>query len=89
MTSAHDREWISSLVFIALGLAAPKGTPKEIIKKLEAGVKTACADEGYKKMVYDIGALPVCDGSEEFTKKVQIDYEIFKETLDRLGLSAK
>jgi tripartite-type tricarboxylate transporter receptor subunit TctC len=71
------------------GLALPKGTPKEIIKKLEEACLTVCADAGFKEMIHNTGAIPVAIGSEGFAQKVKDDYALFKATLDRLGLSVK
>jgi len=71
------------------GLAAPKGTPKEVIRKLEGACLAVCADEGFKEMIRNTGAIPVSVGSEGFAQKVKDDYALFKATLDRLGLSVK
>jgi len=72
------------------GLLAPKGTPKEILKKLEADCKKIFADENFKKKMNDVGGgvSSFIDG-EGWFKKVDRDYKLFKATLDKLGLSAK
>ena len=43
------------------GLWAPKGTPKPVVDKLVAALKTALKDEGLKKRLADLGTEPVAD----------------------------
>jgi tripartite-type tricarboxylate transporter receptor subunit TctC len=50
------------------GLGAPRGTPKEIIAKLNAETKTALADSGFKAKLADFGAEPFVSTPEEFGK---------------------
>jgi tripartite-type tricarboxylate transporter receptor subunit TctC len=71
------------------GLCAPKGTPKEIIKKWETSCKTISGDESYKEMLRNIGAITLYIDADDFSKKVERNYLLFKKMLDKLGLSAK
>ena len=48
------------------GLAAPAGTPRAIIDKLQGAVKQAMADEATKKKLLDVGVQPAVSGPEEF-----------------------
>lgn len=72
-----------------VGLAGPKGMPREALKKLEAACKTICADEGFKEELRKITSIAAFESSEVFTKKVYDSYALAKATLDRLGLSVK
>ncbi len=71
------------------GLAAPKGTPKENIKKLEEACKAVCADESFKEFMKNLVGFSAYIDGEGFGKKVHKDYMLFKTTLDRMGLSAR
>jgi tripartite-type tricarboxylate transporter receptor subunit TctC len=50
------------------GLAAPKGTPEEIVDVLSKEVAAALADPGMKARMADLGAEPMPMTSAEFTK---------------------
>lgn len=50
------------------GIGMPKGTPKEIVEKVNAEVNLALADPGMRKRLADLGGSPMAGTPEEFGK---------------------
>jgi tripartite-type tricarboxylate transporter receptor subunit TctC len=50
------------------GLGAPKGTPQDIVEKLNAAVNAALADPGVKGKIADLGGTPLSLSAAEFAK---------------------
>ncbi len=53
------------------GVAAPAGTPKEVIGEIEATIKKVCDDAEFKKTMADLFQPVMCQGSEDFTKFIR------------------
>lgn len=64
------------------GLAAPKGTPRPVIERLQAAVKEALSDEDIKEQLISRGAEAVPSSSQDFT-------QFIKTELDRWGALVK
>jgi tripartite-type tricarboxylate transporter receptor subunit TctC len=52
------------------GMSAPKGTPAEIVDKLNAGINAALADPGMKAKLADLGGMPISGSPAEFGKVI-------------------
>jgi tripartite-type tricarboxylate transporter receptor subunit TctC len=50
------------------GLGAPRGTPVEIIEKVNAAVNSALADASFKTLLTDLGGQPFVSSPSEFGK---------------------
>jgi tripartite-type tricarboxylate transporter receptor subunit TctC len=50
------------------GIGMPKGTPKEIINKLNAEVNKALADPAIQKRLAELGGVPIPGSPEDFGK---------------------
>jgi tripartite-type tricarboxylate transporter receptor subunit TctC len=50
----------------ATGIAAPKGTPPEIVKALETSMAKLAATEDYKKALLGNGITPTFSGAREY-----------------------
>jgi tripartite-type tricarboxylate transporter receptor subunit TctC len=50
------------------GIGAPKGTPPEVIEKLNRGVNAALGDPGMRARLADLGAEPFASSPDEFGK---------------------
>ena len=50
------------------GVAAPAGTPKEVVKEIEATIKKVCEDPEFKATMANLNQPVMYQGSEEFTK---------------------
>ena len=71
------------------GLAAPKGTPPEIIQKLQAGVAKALAEPDVKEFLASQGAEPGGMTSEAFVRLMQEETARWREVAARAGFEAK
>ncbi len=69
-----------------LGVSAPKGTPKEIVDKLNAAVKLALADANVKERIEATGAIVVGNSAAEFQKQIKDEVEIYKRVVQEQGL---
>jgi len=63
------------------GILAPKGTPKEIVDKVHAAVKTALADPAVKKRIEDTGSIIVGNTQAEFEKQIQDELATYKRVV--------
>jgi tripartite-type tricarboxylate transporter receptor subunit TctC len=71
----------------SFGIVAPKGTPKEIVKKLHDAFKKAIEDPRYDETCKKIGTFKTYSSGEEFFKKIKKEYEIRGKVLKELGLA--
>lgn len=53
------------------GLAAPAGTPREVVSYLESTVKKICADPEFQKTMSDLSQPVMYQGSADFAKFIQ------------------
>jgi tripartite-type tricarboxylate transporter receptor subunit TctC len=63
------------------GIGAPKGTPAEIIGKLDTTIKTILADPGMKTRLTDIGAAPMPMSATNFGKLVSDETEKWSKVI--------
>jgi tripartite-type tricarboxylate transporter receptor subunit TctC len=52
------------------GFGAPKGTPREIVAKLNAGINAALADPTIKSRLADLGGTPLPGSPDDFKKLI-------------------
>jgi tripartite-type tricarboxylate transporter receptor subunit TctC len=53
------------------GIGMPKGTPKEIIEKVNAEVNRALADPQMRERLAELGGLPIPGTPEDFGKMIR------------------
>jgi tripartite-type tricarboxylate transporter receptor subunit TctC len=70
------------------GLFAPKGTPPDVVRKLEAACDAAGHDERFQKAVRQATQEPVYRTSSEFAKLLAADSETKREVIKRAGIKA-
>ncbi len=68
------------------GILAPKGTPKEVIDKVYAGVKKALEEPAVRKRIEDTGSLIIGNTPEEFAAQIKAEYEVYKEVVAKQKL---
>ena len=64
-----------------LGVSAPKGTPKEVVDRLNSAVKAALGDAGVKGRIEATGAIVVGNSAEEYQKQVSDELLIYKRVV--------
>lgn len=68
------------------GLMAPKGTPAEVIQKINADVATALAGTQVKGRLYSMGLIAKSSTPEAFGKLVQLENTRWVDTAKRAGI---
>lgn len=68
------------------GLMAPKGTPAEVVKKINADVATALAGTQVKGRLYSMGLIAKSSTPEAFGKLVQLENTRWVDTAKRAGI---
>ncbi len=68
------------------GILGPKNLPKEVIDKVNAGVKRALQDPAVTKRILDTGSLVVANSPEEFTAQIKAEFEVYKKVVDQQKL---
>lgn len=70
------------------GLAAPAGTPADVIAKLEAAAKEAVASAAFQDAAGKIGFTPAYMNAEDFGKLIARDDKFYADLLAKLGLNS-
>jgi tripartite-type tricarboxylate transporter receptor subunit TctC len=71
------------------GLAAPKGTPPEVVAALEASAKKAAASEEFVKASEKLGFTPAFLPSSDFGTLIEKDDQTISKLMDDLDLKKK
>lgn len=70
-----------------IGLAAPAGTPPDIVQKLLAAVCTAATEDGMPQSLEKAGALPPENQTpQQFTAMMSERLALYKDLIDRAGI---
>ena len=73
---------------IAQGIAAPKGTPKEVVKKIHDAFAAAYHDKSITEVMTTIRFTPHYLNSEDFTKYIREMYDYYGSVIAKLGITA-
>lgn len=68
------------------GILGPKGLPKEVVDKLNAGVRKALEDPAVRKRIEDTGSLVVANTPEQFAAQIAAEFEVYKKVVDTAKL---
>ena len=68
------------------GIYGPKGLSKEVVEKINSGVKKALQDPAVVKRIQDTGSLVVANTPEEFTAQIKAEYEVYKKVVEQQNL---
>jgi len=68
------------------GIYGPKGLPKEVVEKINGGVKKALQDPAVVKRIQDTGSLVVANTPEEFAAQIKAEYEVYKKVVEQQKL---
>jgi len=69
------------------GVLAPKGTPKDVVDKINAAVKTAIADPAVKKRIEETGSLVVGNTPEQFAEQIKAEFGVYKNVVVKQKLT--
>ncbi|WP_296508307.1 tripartite tricarboxylate transporter substrate binding protein BugE [Rhodoferax sp.] len=68
------------------GIYGPKGLPKEVVDKINAGVRKVLEDPAVRKRIEDTGSLVVGNTPEQFTAQIKAEFEVYKKVVDSAKL---
>ena len=68
------------------GIYGPKGLPKEVVDKVNAGVRKALEDPAVRKRIEETGSLIVANTPEQFTAQIAAEYAIYKKVVEQQKL---
>jgi len=68
------------------GIYGPKGLSKEIVDKVNAGVRKALEDPAVKKRIEDTGSFIVANTPEQFAAQIKAEYEVYKKVVETAKL---
>jgi tripartite-type tricarboxylate transporter receptor subunit TctC len=70
------------------GLFAPKGTPANIISKIDAACAKTVADERYQRAAVQASQQPLYRNAADFARVVTADYNMKRDVVKRAGVKA-
>ena len=68
------------------GIYGPKGLPKEVVDKINGGVKKALEDPAVRKRIEDTGSLIVANTPDQFAAQIKAEYDVYKKVVDQSKL---
>lgn len=68
------------------GILGPKGLPREVVDKINAGVRKALEDPAVRKRIEDTGSLIVANTPEQFTEQIKAEYAVYKKVVNTANL---
>ena len=68
------------------GIYGPKGLPKEVVDKINAGVRKALEDPAVRKRIEDTGSLIVANTPEQFAEQIKAEFDVYKKVVDAAKL---
>jgi tripartite-type tricarboxylate transporter receptor subunit TctC len=69
------------------GVAAPAGTPKEVVKDIEATIKKICEDPEFQKTMANLNQPVMYQGSEDFAKFIRQATADYAALIKKLNIS--
>jgi tripartite-type tricarboxylate transporter receptor subunit TctC len=68
------------------GIYGPKGLPKEVVDKVNAGVRKALEDPAVRRRIEDTGSLVIANTPEQFAEQIKAEYAVYKKVVDTAKL---
>ena len=69
------------------GIYGPKGLLKEVIDKVNAGVRKALEDPAVRKRIEDTGSLIIANTPEQFAAQIKAEFEVYKKVVAEQNLT--
>jgi tripartite-type tricarboxylate transporter receptor subunit TctC len=69
------------------GILGPKGLPKEVVDKINAGVKKSVEDPAVRKRIEDTGSLIVANSPEQFAEQIKAEFAVYKQVVAKQKLT--
>jgi len=68
------------------GILGPKGLPKEVVDKINAGVRKALEDPAVRKRIEETGSIVIANTPEQFTEQIKAEFEVYKQVVQKQKL---
>lgn len=68
------------------GITAPKGLPRDVVDKVNAGVRKALEDPAIRKRIEDTGSIVLGNTPEQFAAQIKAEFEVYKKVVESAGL---
>lgn len=68
------------------GIYGPKGIPRDVVDKINAGVRKALEDPTVKKRIEDTGSIIIGNTPEQFAAQIKAEYEVYKKVVEAAHL---
>lgn len=68
------------------GIYGPKGLPKEVVDKVNAGVRKALEDPAVRKRIEDTGSIIIGNTPEQFAAQIKAEFDVYKKVVDTAKL---
>ncbi|WP_119354841.1 tripartite tricarboxylate transporter substrate binding protein BugE [Azohydromonas sediminis] len=68
------------------GILAPKGTPRAVVDRVNAAVRTVLQDADVRKRIEDTGSIIVGNTPEQFAEQIKAELSVYKEVVRKQGL---
>ena len=64
------------------GIVGPRDLPKDVVDKVNAGVKKALEDPAVRKRIEDTGSLIVANTPEQFAAQIKAEFDVYKKVVE-------
>ena len=68
------------------GIYGPKGLPKEVVDKVNAGVRKALEDPAVKKRIEETGSIIIANTPEQFAEQIKAEFAVYQKVVDSAKL---
>jgi tripartite-type tricarboxylate transporter receptor subunit TctC len=69
------------------GIVVPKGTPRDIIEKVNAAVRKTLEDPSVKKRIEDTGSIVLGNSPEQFAEQIKAEFAVYKQVVEKQKLT--
>ena len=69
------------------GILGPKGLPKDVVDKINAGVRKALEDPAVKKRIEETGSILIGNTPEQFAEQIKAEFSVYKEVVVKQKLT--
>jgi tripartite-type tricarboxylate transporter receptor subunit TctC len=68
------------------GIVGPRGLPKEVVDRINAGTRKALEDPAVRKRIEDTGSLIIGNSPEQFAEQIKAEFEVYKKVVESAKL---
>jgi tripartite-type tricarboxylate transporter receptor subunit TctC len=68
------------------GIYGPKGLPRDVVDKINAGVRKALEDPAVRKRIEDTGSLIIGNTPQQFADQIKAEYAVYRQVVEQAKL---